>query len=538
MSDRKKVTMRLAQLRRSNNEKGAVLIFTAVFLSTVMMGAGALALDFGDVVATRSSAQSVADSAAVDAAQFLYSPIPNGYTQQTYIQYQANQSATRNGFSLSSPNTLTATIGCATGATTFVAVGSTGCATASAVQAIAGTTSGKIFATGTSEQRSAVASAATVAGFSIGTSLVTVSTQQSAVLNGLLGSLGSSVNLSALSYQGLASTGVTLNQLIVASGGVLTPSNVLSATITGKQLAQFMGTALSTQASTLTSNGQSVPTALTQAINAFTTLTPGISAPTTLTLCKVLTVNGSGCTVSQSALATDVNVLQTLSTEAEIANGTNALDLGTGLSLPNVTDAKLTTTLIQPPQYAFGPVGTTATTAQLTTTLTLKLSVGILPVVTISLPIAGAEGTATLQAITCGNDQATSVQIGVVTNAITEGSSSPNEPLVTVLGVLPIGLPLAIGGVSGASLTFTPPPAFGPTDTQTVGSTSPTISIGVTELSGLGVLLSGLISPITTVISDLTGGLLTQVLQALGVSAGNATVAATGALCDAPVLVG
>ncbi len=222
MNERRKVTMRKTQLRRTGDERGAVLILTAVFLSTVMMGAGALAVDFGDVVATRSSAQSVADSAALDAAQYLTASVPSGYTLQTYIQYQATQSAARNGFSLSAPNSLTATVGCETGATTFVQLGHSGCSTASAVQAIAATNSNKIFAVGKSVQRSAVASAAPVAGFSIGTSLATVSSQQSAVLNGLLGALGSSVSLSAVGYQGLASTGVTLSQLIAASGGVLT----------------------------------------------------------------------------------------------------------------------------------------------------------------------------------------------------------------------------------------------------------------------------------------------------------------------------
>ena len=46
--------------------------------------------------------------------------------------------------------------------------------------------------------------------------------------------------------------------------------------------------------------------------------------------------------------------------------GRTPLDLGTSLGITGVTDAKLTLTMGQIPQVAFGPVGTTASTAQLT----------------------------------------------------------------------------------------------------------------------------------------------------------------------------
>ena len=88
-----------------------------------------------------------------------------------------------------------------------------------------------------------------------------------------------------------------------------------------------------------------------------------------------MSINGSTCSsgnLSNDALSTSLNALQTFTTEAEVANGTNALDLGTSLGITGVTDATLTLTIGQIPQVAFGPVGTTASTAQLTADLQLN----------------------------------------------------------------------------------------------------------------------------------------------------------------------
>ena len=101
------------------------------------------------------------------------------------------------------------------------------------------------------------------------------------------------------------------------------------------------------------------------------------TASTSASLCQLVSINGSLCTGNLSTLSTaelsaSLNVLQMLTTEAEVANGTHALDLGTSLGITGVTDAKLKLTVGQIPQVAFGPVGTTASTAQLTTDLQLN----------------------------------------------------------------------------------------------------------------------------------------------------------------------
>jgi len=84
----------------------------------------------------------------------------------------------------------------------------------------------RIFAGGSgSVTRSAVGYLNPSDGFSIGTYLANVTTQQSPVLNAIMSQLSGSANLSVASYEGLADTYVTVNQLIAASaasGVVLT----------------------------------------------------------------------------------------------------------------------------------------------------------------------------------------------------------------------------------------------------------------------------------------------------------------------------
>ncbi len=70
------------------------------------------------------------------------------------------------------------------------------------------------------------------AAFSIGSYFASIATPspQMSVLGVLLGKLGVSANLTAVGM-GLANTFVSVQQLITASGGILTPTNVMSTTL-------------------------------------------------------------------------------------------------------------------------------------------------------------------------------------------------------------------------------------------------------------------------------------------------------------------
>ena len=222
-----------------------------------------------------------------------------------------------------------------------------------------------------------------VAGFSIGTYLANLNTSQSAVLNPLLSLLApSSVNLTTVGYQGLVTANVTLAQLITASGGLLTPANIMTANLSA-------GTWLSIYEDAVGNGYGTGSTAYSslQALGAFST-----SSSTDVMLCQLVNINVGGSTpvscppndsITQQGLNASVNVLQMLTTEAELANGTNGVNLTSALNLNSalagfpglaVANVMLSTVVGQPAQVVYGPVGTTASDAQVTATLSMNLS--------------------------------------------------------------------------------------------------------------------------------------------------------------------
>jgi uncharacterized membrane protein len=483
--------MRTRQLKgaRRESERGAVLIFVA-FSMVMFIAACAISVDVGRVIVVNRSLQTVADAGALDAARYLdISGVTNAR-----LTTQAEAAATANG----SNATVTAVEGTLSGGTFTAGAGQF-------VKVTAASTLSHLFEPGSSSlSRFAIAEAAPPnAGFSIGTDLLSFTSTNSAVLNPLLSTLGTSVSFTAVGYQGMASTNVTVQQLIDASGGLLTPSNVLNTSLTTAQWDQIISTAVGSQAALLTCTGASPP-ATCAANTAFTTQGPFGGASFSTTLCKMVSIDGSTCTstLPTSALNASVNVLQTLTTEAELANGTNSLTVNLGLGALT----SLSITLGQIPQVAYGPVGNGTTTMAKTGQVNVTLSV--LGLITVA--VTGATGTADLTSINCTNNAMTQTGITAGTTTATAG--------VTILG---LG-----GGLTNTTLTgkanqvydFSPPL---PSST-TIGTTSPTFS-GLTSLLNL---------------SGLTSAILNPVLQSLGVSAANAVVTDLSASCSPVELAG
>jgi uncharacterized membrane protein len=239
----------------------------------------------------------------------------------------------------------------------------------------------------------------------------------------------------------------------------------------------------------------------------------------------LVSVNGSGCssgTLSTAALSTSLSVLQLLTTEAEVANGTNAIDLTSALGITGVTSATLSLSVGQVPQVAFGPVGATASTAQVTATLDFKLLGGL----DVNIPLSAAQATTTLASVTCTS-----------ANAFQSGATSPTATTAATGSVLLNGLQIAsvsLAGVSNKSETFTalnvPPNATSFSSNknpQQVGSTSP-------QPTYTGLLST---SPAYTFLTTVLNGVMGPALQAVGVSVGGADVAFFSANCGAVSLV-
>ena len=246
--------------------------------------------------------------------------------------------------------------------------------------------------------RSSIASVAPEAGFDIGSYLASVNSQQSAVLNTLLGTLGGTATVSLLGYQGLANTSVTVNQLITASGGLLTPSNVMTTSLPGSQWQAIWSDAVANQVAQVNCSSSPTPPpaqpapGFTRAGRQRVDVSFALSAGND----QQFDVHGNLSTLSTAELR-PVSMCSRCSPPRPRWQTGQALDLGTSLGITGVSDATLTSSAWARSPSGLRALGTTASTAQLTADLQLNdLGVGI-----IDIPLSAAQGTATLTTLSC-----------------------------------------------------------------------------------------------------------------------------------------
>jgi len=247
-----------------------------------------------------------------------------------------------------------------------------------------------------------------IAGFSVGTTLLTVS--GSSALGQLLAGVGIQLNgISLVGYDGLANVNVTpsglLNQL-----GVQVPANITVGDLNTLLASQVQAHALIDvlNATVNAANRQDLVSTNATLVNAINAATG--SAPSNVTLGST---NGPGGLfaqivapdqAAQAALNTQVSALQLISTAIGVATGKHAV--GVDITLPSpFVNGTIATRIIEPPAVAIGGVGTTAYTAQMRTYLDLNLGTNGIPLINqlvniqLDVPIAidmvGAQGTLT-----------------------------------------------------------------------------------------------------------------------------------------------
>ncbi len=509
-----------------NDERGATLILTAICMVLLLWG-GAMGVDLGITVDGNRQAQAMADAAALDLGRYVN--IADGQvTSQKAATWLTNNVIPNVNTDNNSSTVFTLSPGTwGTGgfsSPTQCETGSPPLPSCNAVKVTATQTVPQIFGGGhATVARSAIAAVTPESVFSIGTYLVNVnSSQQLGTLNAILGALGTSVNITGVGYEGLATTDVSIKQLITASGGLLTTSNVMTTSLTGTQWLTIWSDAVANQVAQLNCGASPTP----PPCNASTALASlDFSSATSAKLCQLVSINGSSCsppnaTLSTSALSTGLNALQTFTTEAEIANGTSAINLTSALSFTGVTSANLYLTVVQPPQVADGPVGTSAQSAQVTADLQLNLLVGGL----IDIPLSAASGKATLSTLSCSNNTMFTTKFNVTTTAASAA--------MTLAGV-GIGT-LSLQGFSGTA-SFNPgavPPSgttvSAGTNPKSVGTSTPTVSYapGISTLSPAYAVLNNILPPVYG-----------PILQAAGVSVGGAQVTDMSTNCGAVSLV-
>lgn len=541
------------QLARRRDERGATFVFTALCMVLLFWG-GAMGVNIGFNVLGTRDAQAAADTGALDLTRYINLADGNYSTLTKANQYMTTQLqnlASDNGWGSNTTLTYTGGYWNASGAPGWSIPNkgaSPGCydqfpaanPPCTAVMITATEQVPQIFFGGTaSVSRTAIAALTPEDGFSVGNYLASgptnqqPTTQQVGVLNDIVGVLSSNASVTAAGYQGLANTYVSVSQLISASGGVLTTSNVLTKSLQPQTWYSLVDAAVGNQEGVLNCSSTPTPSACS-AYSALATL-GSFSGSTGETLCNLVTINSycSSGSLADPGLHANLDVLQLLTTEAELANGTTPLNVTPAFGISGWS-ATLTLDLTQPPQIAYGPVGTTATTAQVSSDLKFtQAGTG-----TVDIPLSTAQGTATLKTVNC-SEQNNSFGSAVVSTSTQSTSGS-----VTLNGTLPALATLTINAVpttGTTSLQFnssnfpptassafpTTPPSATPTNPLQLTTATPTLSYsGSTATGAVATLLNTTLPPV-----------LGPVLQAAGASVGGATVADLDYNCGAVSIV-
>ncbi|WP_322009456.1 TadG family pilus assembly protein [Paraburkholderia sp. J12] len=408
-------------------ERGSIASMAVIALIVAVSALGVL--DLANIYLVRRSMQNVADLAALAAVQQM-----DDQCQQPLATATAN--AASNGFTVSSTTTLTVTCGRwgssgSAGGMTFVPNGET------PLNGVIVTVSKRVpyFFVGPARivQATSTAKATVVGSFSLATTLAQVN-----LLNGLLSSLlGTSVNLSLVSWNGIANANVTLGQLAAVATSAGTVKGLLNTNVSVSGLAQLMINALQSGGSVVSTDVAASIAGLQAIVSASALSNVQIPIGATGSSAGLLSV---GLADAESAANVSLNALQALTVAAEIAQSGKSpvaasVDLssvpGLGALIP--LGLTLSVNVLSPPSIAVGEAGTNpnpppqwltyAHNAQVTVLLNVGLgSVGISGVLsaTVNLPlyVEAAQATAGLASTYCGPTAAQSsstidVQTGI-----------------------------------------------------------------------------------------------------------------------------
>ena len=501
-----------------------MLVLSAAGLVLAMIFA-ALAVDIGFLAADKRTDQKIADMAALDASRNLNN-----------IQPLAEASALRNGFVIDPKRTVFAELVTPDGSGDYVPS-----ATGKFVRVTIKSPRKPFFPFVSPTERivtaRAVAGGEPEAEISVGSTLASLDLQQSA-LDAILGPmLGlSAANLSAVSYNGLASGNVDLRALqtnLLAMGyGVGTTDQLLNTDIRAADL-------LAATAQALGAKSPPDTVALVELNKIPIALIPNLK---TVSLGDLISLSQPS---ADSALDATLNAFDIVNGAAQVSNGNNFIAVpGINVNIPGVLPNSLTVGLkvIQPAQRAKGPVNaplynTVAKTSQVVLQVKLNLAPLGLNVLSTTLNFTAGNGTATLKEIDCA---APSIDV----TGQTSGATINGQVVGTLLGIPLLGTLNVNGIIAAASSTdrtfmypnqFLPPVGPNPPFSYHVGvanvGLAPIFPPGL-QLSGTGALglLTGLVEPVLeTVVTTLDSALvptLGPILSVLGLDLAGADFSA------------
>lgn len=588
---RRPVRRSLHARRARQQQQGAIAVLAAILFGIAVAAFGVI--DVGHFYFARRDLQRTADLAATAAATTIGSAGGCGAATTS-----AQLNATANGL----PSDGTVAVLCGRwdpGASTVSPYFSTTTTPINAARVTVSRSVRYFFLAGQPRPMSAVATAqaTNVGSFSLATGLFALGgsmcqsngtptaagVAQAGVINGLLGALlNTSLNLSAVSYCGLANVGVKVSDLMVAAN-VATVDQLLQVPVNVGSLASLLVTALSqtTVASVVLQAGQSAMQSIT-ALNIPGTPKFALGQTAGSGANGVITLSLAN---SQAALSAVINPLDALIVAAEIAQvGKPAINVGAGINVPGLLGVNLSLQVIQPPVIAIGEAGlnpatndwrTQARTAQISLALQVDVGhtgsfalLGSVLDVTLPLTVQVAYAKSWLQSTQCATTRAasrstisTSPGIANIIVGSTSGNScSQPAQLIGVLG----GNLVSVTACGSAPIA---PPGqqtqvFDGNTQLVSGATPNSNNVGLAlanalnqlnqqltssltvRLLGIPINLGLLLAPITNAVVDLLTAALTPLnqllvilLQLLGVQLGVANVTDLSLSCGVPQLV-
>jgi uncharacterized membrane protein len=421
-------------------------MITALSLGFLIV-ATAFTVDLGRQILRRRDMQAIADVVSLDLVHDL-----NGRTVAT-IEADPNwaldkqHSAERNSFTAGGLTVELGHITTANNQKTFVSDEASPSAVPTAVRVTARDTVNYFFYPGSGNvSRTAIGSTDATLDYQIGSFLAGVnpSSTQVDLLNKVLKAAlhGGSLNLDAVSYQGLASGTVSLRG-IATQLGVASPDQLANSTVNARQL--FTATAQVMQA-----NGAS-PTAVAAMNNAATAVDSNatVHMSDVITESNVAVAQGGGT----DAFDTQFSALTLLTGSAFAINGNSALSVPSlDFSLPGFGAVTVSLTVIQKPAVKLGaPVGFVLSTSQVQMSITVPINaLDVTSVVGGSLPglslvtLTGSmtvtpnmgSASATPTAIDCGTSNAPAKSTTIAATP-TPVSTAANET-ISMIATLPI----------------------------------------------------------------------------------------------------
>lgn len=327
-------------------QRGAITIMTAAFLLLAVLCL-VLVVDSGRLYLEKRKLQRLADVAVIEAVARNGDCTSPGALATTY----ATQAAVRNGYLQDADHTLQADCGnidSVGGERVFSVQASSREAIRVRVshEVPASLIAGGIFGNTITLRATAVASKGVpLASLRLATTLVSIDTTQSDLLNAVLGDfLGTSLNVDAVGWQGLLDTQIDLfnylnllkSSIGLTAGGY---DEVLSSNVTLTQLVDVAITALQQDGGTGDVNA---------AIAGLGLLKLGLG-PTVVQLGDILNLQTGA---QQAGVDSNLNLFQLVQSSIMLANGSSALQADIPITLPGGGGVTIAMKVIEPPQLS------------------------------------------------------------------------------------------------------------------------------------------------------------------------------------------